>query len=285
MNSSPHVHSPTVEQSIMMDDAKTWHYGLIARWWREFNRPADQELARFRSVIEQYGEPALDLACGAGRLLIPLRKAGLDVDGCAISPDMLAHCRELAARDGISLNLNCQAMHELDLQRKYRTVYICDSFGIGGSRRDDQEALRRIHSHLEPGGALAFNNYVPYANPNLWELWQPQQHEKLPLPWPESGTRKTAENGDELEIGTRIYALDPREQRLTLQIRATLRRNGSKIEDEERFLYENLYFNAELVMMLEQTGFRSVEQQAGYTQRPAGINDTNILFIAQREPD
>ena len=72
----------------MNEQPQTWHYGLVARWWAEFNAPGPDELAFYRGVIERDGQPALDLGCGAGRLLLPLLSAGLDVDGCDISPDM-----------------------------------------------------------------------------------------------------------------------------------------------------------------------------------------------------
>jgi hypothetical protein len=44
--------------------------------------------------------------------------------------------------------------HELDPPRSYRTILICDSFGIGGHRNHDRLALRRIFDQLEPDGAL-----------------------------------------------------------------------------------------------------------------------------------
>src|SRR5437762_6224243 len=45
---------------------ETWHHGLVARWWAEFNPPEADELAYYRNAIEHFGEPALDLACGVG---------------------------------------------------------------------------------------------------------------------------------------------------------------------------------------------------------------------------
>ena len=45
----------------MDERPKTWHYGLIARWWAEFNTASPGELAYYRSAIETYGQPALDL--------------------------------------------------------------------------------------------------------------------------------------------------------------------------------------------------------------------------------
>ena len=58
---------------------QTWHYGLVARWWAEFNEDGP-EIAYFRQFVEGDGQPALDVACGAGRLLLPYLRAGLDVD-------------------------------------------------------------------------------------------------------------------------------------------------------------------------------------------------------------
>ncbi len=68
-----------LDESMVPVDAEsgTWHYGLIARWWAEFNAAAPEELAYFRAAIRRFGEPALDLGCGRGRILMPLLAQGL----------------------------------------------------------------------------------------------------------------------------------------------------------------------------------------------------------------
>ena len=132
----------------------TWHYGLIARWWAEVNRPEAAELAYLRAAIARFGEPALDLGCGTGRLLVPLLADGLDVDGTDISSDMLAYAREAAAAAGIDVEgrLAAQPFDGLDRPRAYATIFSIGSFAIGGSLERDAAALRRIHDHLLPGG-------------------------------------------------------------------------------------------------------------------------------------
>lgn len=87
------------------DVPQVWHYGLVARWWAEFNTDGP-EIEYFRRKIAAYGEPVLDVGCGAGRLLLPYLGAGLDVDGCDISADMLELCRERAAAVGLATNLS-----------------------------------------------------------------------------------------------------------------------------------------------------------------------------------
>ena len=102
----------------MRDDVRTWHYGLVARWWAEFNEGGD-DLEFFRDAIKRCGEPALDAGCGTGRLLLPFLRLGLDVDGSDVSTDMLGWCATKAEAEGLSVNLYPQPMHELDLPRRY----------------------------------------------------------------------------------------------------------------------------------------------------------------------
>src|SRR5262249_50981207 len=151
-------------------EPQTWHYGVVARWWAEFNLDGP-EIAYFQRFIEDDGQPALDVACGTGRLLIPGLRAGLDVGGCDISPDMLASCRDRAERESLSVRLFAQPMHRLDLPRRYRTIVVCGGFGLAGHRELDERSLDRLYAHLEPGGTLLLDNEVPYADTRLWRTW------------------------------------------------------------------------------------------------------------------
>ena len=266
----------------MSDRPQSWHYGLVARWWAEFNEADPGELAFYRGFVERGGQPALDLGCGTGRLLLPLLGAGLDVDGCDLSPDMLALCREQATRDGLSPSLYQQAFHELDLPRTYRTIYICDSFGLGGRREHDRAALHRCHRHLAPGSTLIFSHDLPYEDADLWPYWLAKHRQHLPEAWRDSGTRKRSADGDEIELRTRLVDLDPLEQRLTLQMRAALVREGQRFFEEEHTLQTTLYFRNELLLMLAQVGFADIEVRAGYSEAPATAADTTVVFVARK---
>jgi SAM-dependent methyltransferase len=266
----------------MSDEAQTWHYGLVARWWDEFNEADPDELAFYRAFVERDGQPALDLACGTGRLLLPLLRAGLDVDGCDLSPDMLAYCRARAAREGRAPRLSQQAMHALELPRTYRTIFICDSFGIGGQRQQDAEALRRCYRQLAPGGVLVFSHELPYADAEHWSSWLPEARRRLPQPWPATGARRRAADGDELELRVRLVDLDPLEQRHTLQMRAALWRAGQRVAEEEHTFVATLYFRNELLLLLAQAGFGEVTVHGGYTDAAATAEHTTLVFVARK---
>jgi SAM-dependent methyltransferase len=68
-------------------------------------------------------------------LLADLLADGLDVDGCDVSADMIAFCREKAERQGLAPTLFVQAMHELEPPRSYRTIFVCGGFGLGSDSR------------------------------------------------------------------------------------------------------------------------------------------------------
>jgi SAM-dependent methyltransferase len=265
----------------MAEQPQTWHYGLVAKWWAEFNL-GGPEIAYFRRFVEECGEPALDVACGTGRLLLPFLRAGLDVDGCDVSPDMIALCQEQAAREGLSPELFVQPMHALRPPRVYRTVLVCGGFGLGSTRAQDIEALRRFHACLEPGGRLVLDNEVPYSNPRLWPFWLHEGRGRLPEAWRPPGERKLASDGAEYELRSRAVEMDPLDQRITLELRALMWRDGEFAREETHHLDMRMYFKDELVLLLEQVGFRDVVVRAGYADREPDVDDEMLVFIAGR---
>jgi SAM-dependent methyltransferase len=267
----------------MENTAQTWHHGLVARWWSEFNddfRP--HEIPYFRRQIERSGQPALDVGCGSGRLLIPYLRDGLDVDGCDVSADMIAACREKAERAGLSPTLFVQAMYELDPPRRYRTIYVCGAFGLGSTREQDLEALRRFRDSLEPRGTLLVDVEVPYADSSLWRYWLKEERATLPEAAQPPRERRRASDGFEYALRTRTIELDPLEQRVTYAIHAKQWRDSKLQAEEDGQLTINLYFRNELLLMLERAGFSHVIVEGDHNDAPATSNDEFIVFVARK---
>lgn len=261
-------------------EPQSWHHGLVARWWSLF-RTTGPEIEYFRRFVEA-GQPALDVACGAGRLLVPYVEAGLDVDGCDASADMVALCARAADAVGASPTLTAQAMHELDLPRRYRTIYVCGGLGLGSTREQDQEALRRLHEHLEPGGRLVLDNEVPYSDATRWRLWPRGRRDELPEPQQPPRARRLGPDGDEYALESRLLDLDPLRQQEAWEIHAYRWHDGSLIAQERHQLTSNFYFCGELVMMLERAGFTQVDVRGGYNDRPPTADDSFLVYVAER---
>jgi SAM-dependent methyltransferase len=255
----------------------------VARYWAEFNDDfRSHEIPYFQKFIENDGRPALDVACGTGRLLVPYLRAGLDVAGCDVSADMIALCREKAEREGFSPNLFVQPMHELDLPRRYGTIYVCGAFGIGSTRAEDLEALGRFHDHLEPGGRLLLDAEVPYADTRLWKYWLKEERAALPNPMPVPTKRQVASDGAEYALVSRVLEVDPLEQRSALEMRAELWRDGELEAEETRRIDLHHYFVDELVLMVERAGFEQVVVHGDHVESAPTADDEFVVVVARK---
>lgn len=265
-----------------MGQPQIWHYGLVAREWAEFATDGEKEAFYYQGKIETFGQPALDLGCGTGRLLFRLLKAGLDVDGCDYSQDMLAQCEARAKKEGLFPQLYAQPMHELDLPRRYKTIFACGVVGLGGERRLTMRAMRRCYDHLRPGGAFVFDYSPRWNDPPAWLSRLPDSRHALPQEWPLSSERQRLSDGTELEMATRTVGMDPLEDVAIRQTRARLWRNGEMVQEEIHTQKVEDYSKNELVLMLEAAGFGQIQVNGDYRDEPATADDRVILFVARK---
>ena len=77
--------------------------GLMAQAWDPLRGDTADwpDRAWFRTLIEEIGQPVLDVGCGTGRLLLDFLADGVDIDGIEISTDMLHLLRAKAASSGL----------------------------------------------------------------------------------------------------------------------------------------------------------------------------------------
>ena len=271
------------ENKHEVENLQIWHYGLTARDYVEFETDQGQDGAYFRKIIEASGQPALDLGCGSGRLLVPYLQAGLEVDGCDYSPDMLAVCQENLEAKGLGTQLYQQGMHELDLPRRYKTIIACGVIGLGGSKLLTRGAMQRCYEHLRPGGTFAFDYNVPWNDPPYWAGNLPENRRALPLDWFEpSAERKVLSNGDELENTVRIVSQDPLEDIAVRDIRFRLWRDGELIQEEIHTMKMEGYTKNELVLMLEWAGFEDIQIFGDYRDEMASMDHHNLIFVSRK---
>jgi SAM-dependent methyltransferase len=106
--------------------------------------------------------PVLELACGTGRLTLPLARDGHDVTGLDASPRMLAAAAAKAQAAGLSPRLTLGDMRGFDLRRRFGLVVIaCNSLAHLTETEEALACLRAARRHLLPGGTLAFDVVMP----------------------------------------------------------------------------------------------------------------------------
>lgn len=195
---------------------------------------------------------------------------------------MIALCREKAQREGLSPNLYVQPMHELELPRTYRTIYVCGAFGLGSDRERDRKALERFRGHLDPGGTLLVDAEMPYADARQWGYWPKEERAALPEDAEPPRSRRQLPDGSELGLRSRLLEVDPLEQHLVYEMRAERWRDGVLQEAETHRLDHALYFRNELLLMLERAGFADVVVHGEHEEREATAEDDFLVFVAHK---
>jgi ubiquinone/menaquinone biosynthesis C-methylase UbiE len=128
--------------------------------------PIVDDVAFYERLARETGGPVLELACGTGRLTLPLAEKGLDITGVDISEGMLTVARRKVAGRPASardrLTLIHQDMSQLNLGRRFGFAFVpARSFQHLLTIDLQRQSLEAIHRHLEPTGRLALHVFDP----------------------------------------------------------------------------------------------------------------------------
>jgi SAM-dependent methyltransferase len=125
--------------------------------------------AFYREVARNTGGPVLELACGTGRLTLPVARDGHDTTGLDASPLMLAAARSKTEED-LSVTFVTGDMQAFDLGRRFGLVLVsCNSLAHLATNEALRDCFACVRRHLAPGGVFAFD----IVNPNVETLARP----------------------------------------------------------------------------------------------------------------
>ena len=124
----------------------------IAYGWRTDDIPFYVEQARAAQG------PVLEVACGTGRVYLPMLQAGVDADGFDLHPGMLEVLKQKADALGLKARVSQADMRDFTLPRRYKLITIpFRAFFHNVTTEDELRTLRCCRQHLEPGGRLVLD--------------------------------------------------------------------------------------------------------------------------------
>lgn len=128
--------------------------------YREAPPPIAGDVAFYQRLARQTGGPVLELACGTGRIALPLAESGLDVTGIDVSDGMLSIIRRKAHAH--RLTLLAQDMSALNIDQRFGCIIIAfRSFQHLLTIELQRQTLSAIRGHLAPDGRLALHLFDP----------------------------------------------------------------------------------------------------------------------------
>lgn len=131
--------------------------------------PGDLDL--YLALAARTGGPILEIACGSGRIALPLARAGYDVTAVDIDPAMLARAKGAVSLAEPPVRARLQLVEadivglELAGGPRFRfAILALNSIMLLATRDRQRAAMQAMSRHLLPGGLAVVDVWVPSAD-------------------------------------------------------------------------------------------------------------------------
>jgi SAM-dependent methyltransferase len=234
---------------------------------REMHPTSDIEF--WKKLAAQLGDPVLELACGTGRITIPLALAGREVSGLDILPSMIDQGRRKAAAKGCRINWVEGDCRDFDLCRTYSLVFIpYNSMNHLETLADLEACFRCVKRHMNSRSRFAFDIF----NPRLDLLQRDPSQE-----YPHSAYDDPDGRGRIVITENNLY--DPATQINTVRLFFRLP-DGTTARDD---LICRMWFPREIDAILKYNGFIIEDKFGDYDETPFRGDSPKQIVLCRKE--
>ena len=129
------------------------------------SRKRDNDLPFYINKAKEYGDPVLELACGTGRITIPIAKEGFSITGLDLLNTMLKEARSKSEESGVEIEWIEGDMADFSLNQKFNLIIMP---GVAFNWLLDLESIEKclncVKRHLNNNGRFIFNAFNPNFN-------------------------------------------------------------------------------------------------------------------------
>ncbi|MCM8747639.1 methyltransferase domain-containing protein [Thermomicrobiaceae bacterium CFH 74404] len=249
-------------------------YDVIAEYYDLEFDAFTEDVDLYLAFAQRAGTPVLELGCGTGRLLLPLARAGFEVEGVDRSAAMLARAAERLNRHGLS-HVRLRQADVTDLSELPERHYSLVVLAVNGflhllDRAAQVTALEQIHRVLRPGGLLLLD--VLHPTPAQLEGWE--GHLLHDASW-------ALPDGSLLDRFS-ARRVSPAEQTIETWLFYDRRRpDGTLTRDAVTYVLRYVH-RFELELLLEGAGFRIEAIYGSYQLDPLEDESPLMLVVAVR---
>lgn len=133
----------------------------VSRRYDAHSRGDEEETVAFLARLAGRSD-ALEFAVGAGRIALPLTRAGVRVDGIELSQHMVDRLREKPGSDGVDVTMG--DMSRVTTGRSYGLVYLVyNTIGNLLTQDDQVQCFQNAARHLAEDGVFVLECGIPTA--------------------------------------------------------------------------------------------------------------------------
>jgi SAM-dependent methyltransferase len=122
----------------------------------------DYDVPFYLKQIKKYGDPVLELACGTGRITIPLAEQGIDIAGLDISEPMLSYAKKKAKEKGVTIEWVKADCRNFKLDRKFNLIFLpFNSIAHLQDLESIESCFSCVKMHLKDEGRFIIDIFNP----------------------------------------------------------------------------------------------------------------------------
>ena len=214
----------------------------------------------------QYGEPILELACGTGRITIPIAEKGISITGLDLLNTMLTEAKRKSKETGTEIEWFDADMTNFDLNKKFNLILMpgC-AFNWLLDLESVEKCLTSIKRHLNPNGGFIFDAFNPDLNLLVRDPSKTYPNAKYQDP--DGGGLIIVSENTRYNKTTQIIAV-----RLSYSI-------GDKTISNEMKL--RIFFPQELDAILKYNGFKIYAKNGDFDQTPFTSDSKRQILVCQ----
>lgn len=238
---------------------------------------SDTGVSFYRALARESGGPVLEIACGTGRVAIPIARDGMPVTGLDVVPGMIERARSKAA--GLPARWIVGDARSFELGERFRLIFLTgNAFQAFVTNADQEALLRRVRAHLDDRGIFAFET----RNPRL-SRGDPGAGLFVPLASraeEEPGASFVNAAGHEVRVSsTRRYDHVTQIMHLTRYKRWNDGARDHVVVARTALRYT---FPQELAALLHYNGFTIVRQCGDWNEEPVSAASPSIISVCRQ---
>ncbi|MBA2681238.1 MAG: class I SAM-dependent methyltransferase [Ktedonobacteraceae bacterium] len=247
-------------------------YDLIAPFYDIEHAHFSEDLDMYTNFAELSGGRILELACGSGRVLLPLAQAGYELTGVDNSARMLELARETLEDAGVAARCTLveQDIVKLNLGHKFRMAFIAlGSFAHITTRKAQQRALSAVRAHLSTGATFV----VDISNGDARYM------EDLSGQMLHQGSWR----GEDDSYLTHFVSPASATERHLLELTHFYDRHSQGGPVQRTVVTTSLYLfeRSEMELLLEQAGFVVKDVYGDHDMGPYTLESPRMIFVAE----
>jgi 2-polyprenyl-3-methyl-5-hydroxy-6-metoxy-1,4-benzoquinol methylase len=149
------------------------------------------------------GGPVLEVACGTGRIAIPIAKKGIEIVGLDISEGMLSEAKKKSDQENLKIEWVHADCRDFNLNKKFKLIFIpFNSMQHLHDLRSIESFFSNVKKHLAIGGVFIIDVFNPSVS--ILARGKQDRQKVMDLTDPQTGLKATIEETINYEIATQI---------------------------------------------------------------------------------